>query len=260
MTMTAQERARLEQELAARREAERAVQRLTRESVEREQTLQEAVSRGRRLLAQALVAEDNDRARLVQMLHDYALQSLLAARQDLEEGIEGDARALVLAQRGLETAIAQMRETLAGLHPVAMDHAGLATALRGVATEAGRQAGATVQIDVPELAESPVDVLVLSVVRELLQNVVQHANASSIEFWVTRDAEALRIVVADDGDGFDGDGFDGDGFDGDGSADPIRRGQIGLASARERVRAVGGRLDVATAVGEGTRITVTLPV
>lgn len=252
--MTTDERARLEEQLTAeralRREAERSIQRLTREFTERERTLQEAVSRGRRLLAQALVAEDNDRARLAQLLHDYTMQSLLAARQDLEEGIDGDAEALLLAQRGVLTAIAQMRETLAGLHPIAVDHAGLATALRGVATEAARHAGATVEIDVPELPESPVDVLVLSVVRELLQNVVQHANARSIEFWVTRDEQALRIVVADDGDGFGGAG----------AADPVRRGRIGLASASERVRAVGGRLDVATAVGEGTRVTVTLPV
>lgn len=250
-----------EQELAAvghelaherrlRREAERNLERVTREAQERERSLTEAVARGRRLLAQALVAEDRERARLVQLLHDYALQSLLAARQDLEEGIEGDAQGLVQAQRGLLTAIAQMRETLAGLHPVALDHAGLATALRGVAAEAARAADAELEVDVPELPESPVDVLVLSVTRELLQNVVRHANASRMEFWVTRDDDALRIVVADDGDGFATTR----------PADALRRGHIGLASASERIRAVGGRMDIASAVGEGTRITITLPV
>lgn len=240
--------AELARERRARRAAERDAERAVRDGQERERALGEAVKRGRRLLAEALVAEDRDRARIVQLLHDYALQSLLTARQDLEEGLEGDPEGLRQAQRGLLIAIAQIREILADMHPVAVDHAGLATALRSVAADAAGAAGAQLAIDVPELPDTGFDVLVLAVARELLTNAERHANPTRLELRVALEQDSLRLIVADDGAGFVRR-----------PTQALRRGHIGLAAAGERVAAMGGRLDVVSAPGEGTTVTVTLP-
>jgi signal transduction histidine kinase len=88
-------------------------------------------------------------------------------------------------------------------------------------------------------------VLVLSqVVRELLFNVIKHANASTASVSLQHEANKLRITVTDDGVGLTGD-LNGRGF--------------GLADARSRLNDLGGRFEFGSKDGMGTRVVLELP-
>ena len=96
------------------------------------------------------------------------------------------------------------------------------------------------------------DRLVLSLARELLTNVVKHSGATRATLRVSGGAggDELRLEVADDGCGLDGDAFE----------TALTRGNVGLATARERVTALGGTIEVESGLdGRGTRIAIRLP-
>jgi signal transduction histidine kinase len=240
----------LEDERAARRAAEELAARATQELYDRTGELERSATTGRRLLAGALNAEDHERVALVRLLHDYALQSLLAARQDLIEAVAGDEDALETGLRGLDVGIAQMRETLAGLHPAAMDHAGLGAGIRAIVNDAVERSDIAAHVEIEPGAGDHQDVLLLSVVSEIISNVVLHADARRLSVVLHNEGGAVVLEVADDGRGFDAAAT---------TREALERGRIGLASARERVVAAGGVLVVNSADGAGTTVTVRLP-
>ena len=102
-----------------------------------------------------------------------------------------------------------------------------------------------VEEGVPVSLPSKESVELLRILQEALANVRRHSGASNVEVRLRADDEALQIEVADDGRGFD-----------PGSA----RAGIGLVGMRERVEGLGGKLEVRSHPGEGTKITVRVPV
>ena len=102
----------------------------------------------RSLLADALSAEDRARRRLSQSLHDEALQTLLAAGQDLDAGLAGDRSQLERGREELRGAVRGLRETIRGLHPAALEHGGLAGGLDAVTESAARRGGFAVDLRV----------------------------------------------------------------------------------------------------------------
>lgn len=208
-----------------------------------------AESRGR-LATQALAAEQRERERLAQLLHDEAVQNLLVARQELTAvRRHGRADALDRLEEALELTVRQLRGEIFELHPYVLDHAGLAAAVRALAERAKERSGAAVEVDVDPAAEGRRDALVTWLVRELLTNAAKHARADRIGVEVRCTGDGLRVAVDDDGRGF--------------SAAEAERalleGHIGLAAARQRVEALGGALHVRTSPGAGATIAATLP-
>ena len=203
-----------------------------------------------RLATQALEAEERERKRLAELLHDEVVQNLLAARQELgswrrngrEESLErlGDA---------LDTTLRQLRGHLFELHPHVLDHAGLPAALRALGDRAAERSGADVTVDVDPAAEGARNGLVTWLVRELLANAANHAQAELIEIEVGRSGGAVTVAVRDDGVGF-----------APGAAEhALERGHIGLAAARQRVEAAGGTLEVKSRVRGGAEVLARLP-
>ena len=88
--------------------------------------------------------------------------------------------------------------------------------------------------------------LLYQALRELLFNVVKHSGTDRATVRARRDGPDVVITVEDDGDGFDGDAQSAD-------------GGLGLFSVRERVERAGGRLDLVSEPGRGTRATLTVP-
>jgi signal transduction histidine kinase len=102
----------------------------------------------------------------------------------------------------------------------------------------------------PKPLDDDVRVLLFQAVRELLVNVVKHAQAQSVKVATRRDDGGIQIIVEDDGVGFD--------------AFPIgsqwsRTGGFGLFSIRERLDYLGGQLKVKSEPGHGTRVTLVAP-
>lgn len=218
---------------------------------ERDRRLRALADERGRLVAQALTAEDRERQRLAELLHDDAIQNLLVARQELRDHHRRhDEDSYRRADEALALTVDRLRGEIFELHPYVLDHAGLRAALTAHAESAARRAGARafVEADDAGLTESQQQ-LVLSLARELLSNAARHSGASTIRLRLASDAEAVVLVVADDGAGFAPER----------RSQALLQGHIGMATSAERAAAAGGTFDVASAPGAGTTVTVRLP-
>jgi two-component system NarL family sensor kinase len=199
-------------------------------------------------VAQVMEAEDRARLRIAELIHDDALQSLLAANQDLIEAAPGREQ-VTRAHEVVSGTIAQLREAMVALHPVTLSQGGLEQALSAVARQAERQSSdLTVTVDLDPAAVGRNDELVLAISRELLSNVARHSHARTASVGVHAQDGAVELSVADDGEGMA----------------PARRrealaeGHIGLASVAQRIEANGGELQLQAGAGSGTKVLATL--
>jgi two-component system, NarL family, sensor kinase len=194
------------------------------------------------------LAEERTRRRIAQVLHDDALQRLLSAHQDLFEaapGREGVSR----AHKTLEGTIQRLRDAVVALHPVTLQQGDLETALNAIARQHGGRGGYRYTVRVEDDATGYEDDLVLSLARELLTNVARHAEASRCAVTVTREGNRIALEIVDNGKGIDPGRQD----------QALREGHIGLASALQRVRAIGGEAEVSTEPGKGTTVRARIP-
>jgi PAS domain S-box-containing protein len=200
------------------------------------------------LVSQLMLAEEHTRNRIAEVLHDEALQNLLAVHQDLLEspGPEGVER----AQRALEGTIEQIRETVAALHPVTHQRGDLQMALDAIVRQHAARGGFRYTVRVEREASGVEDALVLSAARELVMNVAKHAEASRCSVRVERRGQRIYLEVADDGKGIP-----------EGRQDrALREGHIGLASTVQRMKAIGGDGEVSSTVGQGTVVKTSIPI
>jgi len=201
------------------------------------------------LVSQLMLAEERTRQRIAQVLHDDALQRLLAAHQDLLEagaGREGVTR----AQRALEGTIERIREAVAALHPVTHQQGDLHTALSAIVRQHATRGGFRYTVRVEPEASGVQDELVLSAARELIANVAKHADASRCSVIVDRSEDRIKLEVADDGVGIPAGRQE----------TALREGHIGLASTVQRMKAIGGDGEVSSTAGHGTVVRASIPI
>ena len=204
-----------------------------------------------RLSAEIAEAERLERLRLAEALHDDALQRLFAARQDLAEvsGATGDRR-LEDVDAQLQELAASLRGLVTAMHDESIDAASLEDAVRRLGDDAARRGRIAVRTRVDPVATGGHDTFVVEVVRELLANVVRHAQARSASVEIDVDDDALCVVVRDDGRGLSRAELDAAAAD----------GHLGHARLRRRLSAVGGSLELAAPSGGGTEVHVRVPV
>jgi len=201
------------------------------------------------LVAEVLEAEERERARVAQALHDEALQSLLAAHQDLIEAAPGRAQ-VTRAHEIMGGAIERVRDAVSALHPVILEQRGLEAALAAVCTEAEHQGDFTCELRVDPAAPGAADGLVFSVARELITNAARHSGAKRLEVGVDGGAGQVVLTVADDGAGIAPGRRD----------EALDEGHVGLASIVQRLEAIGGSLELQARPGGGTVATARIPV
>ncbi|MCC3761710.1 GAF domain-containing sensor histidine kinase [Glycomyces sp. TRM65418] len=190
-----------------------------------------------------------ERNRLARELHDAVMQRLFSLRLSARAAcklVDTDPGAAVARLGEVEAlaaeAITELRGVIVELRPADLDVHGLVETLRRHVALLDRLHDTEVAFEV----RSPVDlsrdgeVEVLRLVQEALGNAFRHAKAAHVRIMIASD----RIEIADDGVGFD-------------AAEAATRG-LGLLSMRERAKALGGDLDLATAPGEGTVVTLRL--
>jgi signal transduction histidine kinase len=200
--------------------------------------------------ARILGAADDERRRIERDLHDGGQQRLVALRIRLElaEEVMGDdpARARTLLHRlGLEvdTTIDELRSLAAGVYPSLLAARGLTDAIRSAALQS--PIPARVAVDGTDRYPEEIETAAYFCCIEALQNVAKHAvDASSISVSLRRNGD-LRFEVSDDGEGFEVDDAD--------------TGQ-GLMNMRDRMAAVGGKLEIRSTPGAGTEVVGTIPV
>jgi signal transduction histidine kinase len=211
-------------------------------------------ARVRRLAAQVINAQDEERARVARELHDSTAQMLAAVMLQLgvaareNESPVLDERIATVRDMVAE-ALEEVRTLSHTIHPRVLDDLGLAAALSWLARQTREQEGLHVEAfaddgaPIPRLAAT----VLYRVAQESLRNAARHAQAHRVELWLRRTATAATIEVVDDGRGFD-----------------VRRAEerrpgMGLFSMRERVGLANGSLSVESAPGRGTRIVATVP-
>ena len=225
-----------------------------KETEERLRAYQEQL---RAVSAQLLQTEEAERRRIASDIHDQVGQTLAACRIKLGECVAAASdpalKAGTEAVRALvEQAIQETRSLTFDLSPPVLHELGLVPALEWLAEEHTRRDGVLVLCEALGPTPSPgeLSVLLFRIVRELLVNVAKHAGAREARVRLRCDASAIRIEVIDDGVGFD-------------AAEALvpqgRSDGFGLFSIRDRLRFIGGRLELDSALGRGTRVVVTAP-
>ncbi|HET6869880.1 MAG TPA: sensor histidine kinase [Solirubrobacteraceae bacterium] len=196
----------------------------------------------------AVQAQERERRRIAQDLHDEVNQALTAVSLRLQASIERAPDALrqeltetkSLAGQAMEELLALARQ----LRPAVLDDLGLLPALktqvRDFADQTGIQAAFNVRGPVAELAPEQ-QLVVYRVTQESLSNVAQHSGASKVDVQLSFEA-GTELKIVDDGCGFTS----------------RREGGLGLSGMRERALLAGGHLAIWSGPGHGTRVELTL--
>ena len=231
---------------------EQRVAKRTAEAVEQAQKL-------RLLSAELSLAEEAERRRIAEMLHEDLQQLLVAARMQLaalcrtQDAAQREPIAREIADL-LERSFQLTRSLSVELAPPVLYEHGLAAALEWFAAETRKNYNIEVTVEAdcsanPKAAD--VRIFLFRAVRELLLNSAKHAGGSAVHITMQhRRPGKVRIIVADDGPGFDPN-----------SLDDKRTGSqtVGLLNIRERVSSFGGEFHINSGPKRGTRITLSLP-
>ena len=211
----------------------------------------------RRLASELTLAEERGRRRVAGDLHDDVSQSLALATMRLKTLAAHAPAELAPELAGVgqlvEQVLQHVRTLTFDLSPPVLYELGLAAAVEWLADRMRDRHALSVAVDAPEAA-GPVDettrVLVFRAVRELLVNVVKHAGVTEARVTVSRSGAAITLVVEDDGRGFDLSEV---------QARSSAAGGFGLFDIRERLAYIGGRLDLQSTPGRGTRAVLYVP-
>ncbi len=207
---------------------------------------------------QRIAAAEAERGRWARELHDETLQALGSLRLILSRARRGGdpgtiAAAVGQALQQLELDITTLRTLITELRPAALDALGLEPALLALVDRA-RRGGLDTDITVDlayERGRSPdrhvpeLETGIYRIVQESLTNAAKHGAATHADVRVVEDDHCANIVVRDDGVGFD---------------PTAATTGFGLAGMRERAELLGGEVSVQSAPGDGTTISVVLPV
>ena len=208
----------------------------------------------RRLTSQLTEAEQRERQKLAQVLHDHLQQILVAAKMQaglLNTPLHPDSVTQTASQlcHMLDEAIESSRSLSHELSPQVLYDLGLGPALEWLAPRTEDKYGLTVHVQTDENAEpagEPVRVLLFQAVRELLLNVVKHARTHEAWVRMTRYPEdRVRITVEDHGTGFNPEQLEQGGGE-----------QLGLFGLRERLEVLGGELQIHSTPDTGTTVTL----
>jgi PAS domain S-box-containing protein len=228
-----------------------------RKNAERE--LDVSVSQLRALAGRLMHAQDDERRRIAQMLHETTAQDLAALKMHLARlnrtvsHLSDTERAALTDSISLaEQSISEIRTLSYLLHPPFLDEMGLLSALRWYVNGFAERSGITVDLELPDAFERlPLDTetALFRIVQESLINIHRHAESETARIRLRRDGGALVLEVADRGHGIP-----------EPLREHIRRGVVGvgIAGMSERIEQAGGRLEIESN-DRGTTVRVRLP-
>jgi len=221
-----------------------------RDTTERKQAEQTAREFGGRLLH----AQEAERARLARELHDDITQRLArlaidAGRVESGREVAGRSETMRNVRDGLVRLSEDVHSLSYKLHPALLEDLGLADALEAECERFTRDESIPVKVklgQIPEKIPSDTGLCLFRVMQEALRNVARHARTKAAEVSLRPLDDGLQLAVADTGAGFD-------------PRKHRTRPSLGLASMHERVRLLGGELDIESAPGHGTTVVAWVP-
>ncbi len=198
---------------------------------------------------------EEEAKRIAHSIHDEAGQFLACVHIALEEVARdlppNTRKQLEEIRQLLNQVEGQLRRLSHELRPTILDDLGLTPALEFLAEGVSKRSGVPIAVEGERGARlhPGVETAIYRAVQEALNNATKHAEARSVTVRVKRREKSVVCSVRDDGVGFDA------------SAMLARKGNrgLGLLGIRERVAALGGTVQIHSAPGQGTEITITVP-
>ncbi|GAA2834223.1 CHASE3 domain-containing protein [Kribbella solani] len=195
--------------------------------------------------ARIVRSSDETRRQIERDLHDGIQQRLVSLTLDVRAiqagSPNGQAEELDEVAKGLSATLDEVRELARGIHPAILSQGGIGPAVRMLARRS--KVPVEVRIDVGTRLPAPIEAAAYYVVSEALTNAAKHADASVVHVVARLTTDRLVLSVRDDGIG---------------GADPAKGS--GLVGLDDRVAALGGTLVVESPSGEGTTLSVSLPI
>lgn len=225
------------------------------------EALQEEQRARAQLLDKTITAQEDERKRIARELHDQTSQDLAALMLSLDTcavalatGRSGLEEHLDTAKSLAETMLANTHRLINDLRPSLLDDLGLAAAIAWYGERRLQPLGVTLELQCEQMqARLPpsLETALFRITQEALTNVVRHAGASRVHVALSVHDDAAFLTVRDNGRGFREPLTT--------STDAERQG-LGLLGMGERVTTLGGEMRVESEPGQGTAITVTVPV
>ena len=210
----------------------------------------------RALSAMLLHTQGEERRRVSRELHDDLSQKMAKLQfdlerleQDLPPNLKEVKKRLAIVRGGVEALSNDVRRIAYELHPAALDHLGLAVALRSYVREFSEREKIPVVFaprKVPSRIPTDVGSALYRIVQESLRNIVKHAGKVSVRITLTGGSNQISLSIRDTGIGFDARSVQG-------------KGGLGLISIQERTRLVHGEFSLETLPGRGVTIKIRVP-
>jgi len=233
---------RLQEEVNERREAEKTV-------IFYQQQL-------RALLSKLSLAEEQERRRISEHIHDNISQNLAISKMNIEtlqEEFLPAAGKLKETQELIEQTIKFIRSLTFELSPPILHELGLNAAVEWLAEKVQERYGIIVECDTDskfKVLKGETGILLFRTIRELLNNIIKHSKAESARVSIQGYGDYMEIRVEDDGVGFDVSEI----------SDYLIKGEsFGIASIRERISYMNGNFEISSSPGEGTKVRIIVP-
>ncbi|MBS4027423.1 MAG: PAS domain S-box protein [Ignavibacteriales bacterium] len=233
-----------------------------RESKKAEELLQQQKNTLQQLTEQLLSTQESERKRISHELHDELGQSLTmlklnieSLKKELSESATSSAIQKLETMTSLsETVLDQIHELTLELHPSMLDDLGLLQTLRWHLDRFGKQTNITPKIltqNFEQRLQPNIEIALYRIVQEATTNIAKHANAKNVIVTISKSEALLNVTIEDDGRGF--------------SLNEIEQRAtehfgIGIIGMKERVSLLNGTMRIETAMGEGTKIIIALPI
>nr|WP_219834412.1 sensor histidine kinase [Paenibacillus sp. R14(2021)] len=209
-----------------------------------------------------ILAQEEERKRIAREIHDGPAQSLanlvlrteIAERMLVKQEFQIVHEELIDLKSQVRSGIEEIRKIIFNLRPMALDDLGLVPTLRKYIQDYEEKSRIRTMFDTigKEIRlPSAMEAGIYRMVQEAFSNAFKHANPSYVSLEITFQAQMVKIVVKDNGVGFHADLIESR------AKNSVHFGLIGM---RERVELLEGRMEIESAIDQGTKITIHIPI
>lgn len=228
-----------------------------KKQVEQKARLDASIAQEKELRTKAILeAEEKERRRIAQDLHDGVGQLLSAAKMNLSNldskiriDSEEQRTAMQNALSLVDDSVKEVRTVSHNMMPNTLIKLGLASAIREFITKLGNAPTLKVDLEIVGLdsrLDNQVETVLYRVIQEVINNIIKHAKASQISMQLVRHEAELNVMIEDNGVGFDTNKLEtSDG--------------IGLKGIQTRIELLGGTVHFDSAIGRGTTVIIDIP-
>lgn len=222
-----------------------------------EEELKHSYLQIRRLASHLQNIREEERASMAREIHDELGQQLTALKLDvswlilkLKNADPSIAEKVSGMEKLLSNALITVKKLASELHPALLDKLGLIEAIRWQSNEFEKRTGIKITLEIPEELKgisSKTNIALFRIYQEALTNVARHSGALNVWCNLKKDDDNLYFTITDDGKGFD-------------VALSEQRHSLGLLGMKERSVMIGGKYEIISEPGKGTKVYAMLPV